>query len=125
LELMGQLQQADVDLPAIRRRLNAVPDRIFDQRLDGKCRYPLLWNRRRNVPVDLHACAKAETLDLRIAAGQLDFFTEKDLTRTCQSGAEQVGQVQKQALCSLGALVHQCGASVQRIEQEVWLDSCL
>ena len=76
--------RADADGAAVVGRLDAVADRVLDQRLQQQRRHARGRGRGLQVPGDLQALAEADLLDREIAARELDLLGRASPIRRCR-----------------------------------------
>ncbi|MNM40272.1 hypothetical protein D3C81_510720 [compost metagenome] len=69
--------------------------------------------------MDAHALTETQCFDFQVAFGERDFLGQRDLLRSRKRSPEKIGKIQQQALGILGALMDECSASIECVEQEV------
>ena len=75
-----------VTVPPSRQRLDAVADRVLEQRLQQQARHDRVGRQRVHVPAHLQPVAEAQLLDALVDARHLEFLAQRDLRPRRRSG---------------------------------------
>ena len=92
-QLLSALIDGNVHRTAFRRRLDAVIDRVFEQRLQHQRRNRQIQRNCADFPVDRKTFAEPERFEFEILFAQRDFVGQADqLSRIAHGGAKEIGQ---------------------------------
>ena len=99
-------------------------DRILHQRLQYQIRHPGIEQLRIDADLDDQAITESNFLDLDIAIEELQLLLQRNLLHAdvLERVPEQIAQSSQHALRSLDVSMHECGDSVECVEQEVWVE---
>ena len=96
---------ADGDRPAVLERLDAVVDRVLEQRLNGEARHERAHRQLGDIPAHFEALAKPHFLDPLIDPRELELLLEAQRAmRVAQRRAEQIGEILDGLFGTLGSL---------------------
>ena len=71
---------------ALGQRLDAVADRVLEQRLQQQARHERTRRQRVDLPAHAQPVAEPQLLDALVGARNFDFLAQRDLGRACRSG---------------------------------------
>ena len=111
---------------AVLERLDAVIDRVLEQRLHREPRHERAHRQLADVPGHVEPVAEPQRFDALIDARELELFLEPErAVRVAQRRAKQIGQVLDGLLGALRVAARQCRDRVHAVEQEVRADARL
>jgi hypothetical protein len=77
MHAISQRVDIDADLARVHARLDAVINRVFDERLQQQRRYQRVSGHFVDAPHDLEAVAEAQLLEVEILPAKLDFARDR------------------------------------------------
>ena len=116
----------DHDFPREARRLDAVIDGIFQERLQHQRRNQRIGGHLVRVPRDLQAVAQPQLLDVQILAAEFHFLLQGDEPAVVgHQHPEQVSHILQRPFGALGFAADERQHGIQAVEQEMRPDARL
>ncbi len=124
VQLAGVTERLDADENGPAALLDAVFERVLDERLEDQRRHRGLPRLLGDVPLDAGAIDESLAHDVGVEAQQVQFLAQRRLRRAVrlQVRPQQVREAHEQAIGTRDVHLHQRGDRVQRVEQEVRLE---